>query len=122
PDAPSDVRGEFKPIETSVPGLRISEVFPNLAKEMDRVTLIRSVTSPEMDHERAAQHLLTGYRPSPALVYPSFGSVVAKARGFSRSTLPPYAAIPDAPLFSPSGYLTPAYDPFAVGRDPNQDN
>jgi hypothetical protein len=121
PDAPGDVRGEFKPIETAVPGLRISEVFPNLARVMDRVTLIRSVTSPEMDHERAAQHLLTGYRPSPALVYPSFGSVVARTRGFARSTLPPYAAIPDAPLFASSGYLTPAYDPFAVGGDPNQE-
>ena len=80
PDAPADVRGEFKPIDTAVPGLQISEVFPKLAKVMDRVTLIRSVTSPEADHDRAAHHLLTGYRPSPALVYPSYGSVVAKAR------------------------------------------
>ncbi|HEX8202287.1 MAG TPA: DUF1501 domain-containing protein [Isosphaeraceae bacterium] len=121
PDAPGDVKGEFQPIETAVPGLRISEVFPNLAGVMDRVTLVRSVTTPEMDHERAAQHLLTGYRPSPALVYPSVGSVVARSRGFARSTLPPYAAIPDAPLFASSGYLTPAYDPFAVGGDPNQE-
>ena len=50
PDAPADVRGEFKPIATSVPGLQISEVFPRLAKMMDRVTLIRSMTSPEADH------------------------------------------------------------------------
>ena len=65
PDAPADVRGEFKPIDTAVPGLKISEVFPKLAKVMDRVTLIRSVTSPEADHDRAAHHLLTGYRPEP---------------------------------------------------------
>jgi hypothetical protein len=120
PDAPKDVRGEFKPIDTAVPGLRISEVLPKLAKVMDRVTLIRSVTSPEADHDRAAHHLLTGYRPSPALVYPSYGSVVSKVRGSSRAMLPPYVAVPDAPLFSSSGYLTPAYDPFAVGGDPNQ--
>src|SRR5277367_3942436 len=74
PDAAVDVRGEFKPIATSVPGLRISEVLPNLARVMDRVTLIRSVTSPEFDHDRASHHKLTGYRPTPALVYPSFGS------------------------------------------------
>ena len=80
PTPPCDVRGEFKPIATSVPGLQISEVFPNLAKVMDRVTLIRSMTSPESDHDRAAHHLLTGYRPSPALVYPGYGSVVSKAR------------------------------------------
>jgi hypothetical protein len=119
PDAPSDVRGEFKPIDTSVPGLRISEVFPNLAKMMDRLTLVRSVTSPEADHDRAAHHLLTGYRPSPALAYPSYGSVVARTRESKRGVLPPYVAVPDAPLFSTSGYLTPAYDPFVVAGDPN---
>src|SRR5262245_29435930 len=45
PDAAADIRGEFKPIDTSVPGLRISEVFPELARQMNRVTLIRSITS-----------------------------------------------------------------------------
>ena len=119
PDGPVDVRGEFKPIDTSVPGLKISEVFPKLAKVMDRVTLIRSVTSPEADHARAAHHLLTGYRPSPALVYPSHGSVVAKTREAKRGALPSFVAIPDAPLFVSSGYLTPAYDPFTVLNDPN---
>jgi len=121
PDAPADIKGEFKPIDTAVPGLKISEVFPNLAKVMDRVTLIRSITSPEADHDRAAHHLLTGYRPSPALVYPSFGSVVSKTLEDSRGALPPYVAMPDAPIFASSGYLTPAYDPFAAGGDPNLD-
>jgi hypothetical protein len=120
PDAPKDVRGEFKPIDTAVSGVQISEVLPKLAQCLDRLTLIRSMTSPEADHDRAAHHLLTGYRPSPALVYPSYGSAVAKAHGFSKSTLPPYVAVPDAPLFSSSGYLTPAFDPFSVGGDPSQ--
>ncbi len=119
PDAPADVRGEFRPIATTVPGLRIGEVLPNLAKVMDRATLIRSVTSPEADHDRAAHHLLTGYRPSQALVYPSFGSVVAKTRESRPGALPPSVAIPDAPAFAASGYLSPAYDPFAVAGDPN---
>lgn len=119
PDAPADYRGEFKAIDTTVPGLRISEVFPKLATVMDRVTLVRSVTSPEADHDRAAHHLLTGYRPSPALVYPSYGSVVAKTREAKRGALPDHVAVPDAPPFSSSGYLTPAYDPFAVLGDPN---
>ena len=120
PEAPSDVRGEFKPIDTSVPGVRISEVYPRLARVMDKLTLIRSMTSPEADHDRAAHHLLTGYRPSPALVYPSYGSVVARTQEAERGVLPPYVAVPDAPIFSSSGYLTPAYDPFAVAGDPNQ--
>src|SRR5215813_11353421 len=88
PEAPQDVRGEFKPIATTVPGLRISEVFPRLAQRMDCASLIRSVTSPEADHDRASHHLLTGYRPSPALVYPSYGSVVAKTREDKRGALP----------------------------------
>jgi hypothetical protein len=54
PDAPSDVRGEFKPIDTPVPGLQISEILPKIAKIMDQMTLIRAVTSPEGDHDRAA--------------------------------------------------------------------
>lgn len=120
PDAAKEFRGEFQPIATSVPGVSISEVYPNIARAMDRITLIRSMTSPEAEHDRAAHHLLTGYRPSPALVYPSYGSVVTKARGQSSSSvLPPYVAVPDAPIFSSSGYLTPAYDPFAVGGDPS---
>jgi hypothetical protein len=120
PKAPADVKGEFKPIATSVPGLTISEVLPNLAKVMDSVTLIRSMTSPESDHGRAAHHLLTGYRPMPALVYPAYGSVVSKTRESIRSALPRYVAVPDSPLFASSGYLTPAYDPFSVSGDPNQ--
>lgn len=119
PDAPPDVRGEFQTIETAVPGLRISEVLPKLAAVMNRAALIRGVTSPEADHDRAAHHLLTGYRPSPALVYPSFGSVVSKTREDQRGALPPYVAVPDAPIFSSSGYLSPAYDPFTVLNDPN---
>src|SRR5271165_5959407 len=107
PGAAADVRGEFKPIATSVPGLSISEVFPNLAKVMNKVTLIRSMTSPESDHDRAAHHMLTGYRPSPALVYPGYGSVVSKTREATRGLLPPYVAVPDAPIFASSGYLTP---------------
>jgi hypothetical protein len=119
PDAPTDVKGEFAPIDTSVPGTKISEVYPKIAASLSKMTLIRSMTSPEADHDRAAHHLLTGYRPSPALVYPSYGSVLARARGFSESTLPSYVAMPDAPIFSSSGYLTPAYDPFTIGGDPN---
>lgn len=119
PDASVDVRGEFKSIDTSVANLKISEILPKLAAVMDKVTLIRAVTSPEADHDRAAHHLLTGYRPNPALVYPSFGSVVSKIRESSRSALPTYVAVPDAPLFSSSGYLTPSYDPFSVNNDPN---
>lgn len=119
PKAPANIRGEFSPIASAVPGVQISEVYPRIAALLDRFTLARSMTSPEADHDRAAHHLLTGYRPSPAVVYPSHGSVVSKLLGDAVGALPPYVAVPDAPLFSSSGYLTPAYDPFTVGGDPN---
>jgi hypothetical protein len=122
PDAPADVRGEFKPIATAIPGIQLSEVLPRLAQSMDRFTLIRSMTSPEADHGRASHHMLTGYRPLPSLVYPGYGSVVSKVREATRGVLPPHVAVPDAPVFSSSGYLTPAYDPFAVSGDPNQES
>ncbi len=119
PDAPVDVKGEFKPIPTSIEGVSLSEVFPKLAKELNKFTLIRSTTSPEADHDRAAHHLLTGYRPNPSLVYPSYGSVLSKVYSDAPGELPPYVAIPEAPLFSSSGYLSPAFDPFSVEGDPN---
>lgn len=120
PSAPSDVRGTFEPINTALPGVHFSELLPELARVLDRASLIRSLTSPESDHDRAAHHKLTGYRPSPAIVYPSLGSVVAKAReDLPGGTLPPHVALPSAPPFASSGYLTPAYDPFASEADPN---
>ncbi len=122
PKAPADIRGEFAAIDTAIPGVQLSQVLPELAKVLDRAVLVRSMTSPEAEHDRATHHLLTGYRPSPALVYPSHGSVVARTRADRDSTLPPYVAVPDAPAFASSGYLTPAYDPFSVGGDPNAAN
>jgi hypothetical protein len=121
PDAPADVRGEFKPIDTSLPGVSISELYPRLASQLHRAVLVRSMTSPEAEHDRATHHMLTGYRPSPALVYPSLGSVIARVgTGAASPALPPYVAIPGSPPFGGGGYLTPAHDPFTVNGDPSQ--
>lgn len=121
PDAPADVRGEFRAIETALPGVSLSELYPRLAPLLGKICLVRSMTSPEADHDRAAHHMLTGYRPSPALVYPSVGSVSARLASQNlRGSLPPYVAIPSAPPFGGAGYLTPAYDAFSVNGDPSQ--
>jgi hypothetical protein len=124
PEAPSEYRGEFGAIDTALPGVQVSELFPRIAAMLDRMVLVRSMTSPEADHDRAAHHMLTGYRPSPAVVYPGYGSAVAKIRGQGAAgkkatTLPPFVAVPQAPAFASSGYLTSEYDPFAVGGDPS---
>jgi hypothetical protein len=117
PDAPAEVRGPFQPIKTKVPGIEICELLPNTAKLADKIAIGRSVTSPLGEHGLANHYLLTGYKPSPVLQYPSLGSVVAEVRG-GRQTLPPYTAIPDASAVMGAGFLGKARQPFAVGSDP----
>src|SRR5262245_21350661 len=117
PDAPSEVRGPFQPIKTAVRGMEICELLPNTAKVADKIAIVRSVTSPLGEHGLANHYLLTGYKPSPVLQYPSLGSVVADVRG-GRHTLPPYAAIPEASAVMGAGFLGAARQPFAVGGDP----
>jgi Protein of unknown function (DUF1501) len=117
PDAPAEVRGPFRPIPTAVPGVHVCELLPNTAKVADKIAVVRSVTSPLGEHGLANHYLLTGYKPSPVLHYPSLGAVVSEARG-GRPTLPPYVAVPDASAMMGAGFLGPARQPFAVGGDP----
>ncbi|MCE9532352.1 MAG: DUF1501 domain-containing protein, partial [Planctomycetes bacterium] len=84
-----------------------------------------SVTHGDAGHESASHYLLTGYRPTndiPAQEMPSYGSIVAKERGARRPGIPAYIAVPSAPRSTAAAYLGVAYNPFAVGGDPNQNN
>lgn len=117
PDAPSEVRGPFRPIKTKVTGLQVCELLPNTARVADKLAVVRSVTSPLGEHAIANAYLLTGYKPSLVLEYPSFGSVLAHVRG-GRHTLPPYVAVPTFKSTAGSGFLGAACRPFAVGGDP----
>src|SRR4249920_1276611 len=81
PDAPEEVRGPFQPIKTKVPGLELCELLPNTAKVADKIAVVRSLTSPLGEHGLANHYLLTGYKPSPVLQYPSLGSVITEVRG-----------------------------------------
>jgi hypothetical protein len=80
PEAPQEVRGPFSPIATRVPGIDLCEFMPRTAQAMDKIAVIRSVTSPLGEHNFGAHYLLTGYKPTPVLQYPSFGAVVAHVR------------------------------------------
>ena len=80
PDSPKEVRGPFRPISTNVSGLQISELLPRTAKVADKIAVIRSMTSPLGEHNFGSHYLLSGYKPTPALAYPSLGSVVAHTR------------------------------------------
>jgi hypothetical protein len=121
PDAPAEVRGPFQPIPTNVPGVQISELMPNTAKMLDRLAIIRSMTSPLGEHNFGAHYLLTGYKPTPVLEYPSIGSAVAHLRG-AGSVLPPHVAVPRFRVgggrLAGNGFLPEASRPFSVGGDP----
>ncbi len=122
PEAPSEVRSQFKPIPTSVPGLHICEHLPQIAKVMKDVALIRSLTHELGNHDTGTRFMLTGHRPTPALEYPSLGSLVSQAHGFG-GAMPPYVAIPNDGVGGNSnaaraGYLPGAFSAFNVGNDP----
>ena len=101
-----------------VPDVRLNEMMKNTAKVMDKISIIRSMTHGEAAHERGTHNMFTGYRPSPALQYPSIGSVVAHEFG-PRHNLPPYVCIPNQPNeFAGTGYLSSSFSGFSLGSDP----
>jgi hypothetical protein len=118
PLAPSEYRGPFGAIDTKIPGVQFSELMKDTAALADKMTIIRSMSHGEAAHERGTHNMFTGYRPSPALEYPSIGSVIAHELG-SRNDLPPYVCVPTVPNeYANSGYLSSAFGPFALGSDP----
>ena len=117
PDAPSEYRGEFKPISTNIPGIQICEHLPYTAKQADKFTILRSMHSKENNHERAINYLLTGHLPLSTMEFPSMGSIVSKELGPKRG-MPPYVAVPSTFPSYGAGYLGGEYNPFLSG-DPN---
>jgi hypothetical protein len=120
PYAPSEYRGPFGTIDTSIKGIKFSQYLKHTAKIADKMTIIRSMAHGEAAHERGTHNMFTGYKPSPALEFPSMGSVVSHELG-SRNNLPPYVCVPSVPNeFANSGYLSSAYGPFAIGSEPSR--
>jgi Protein of unknown function (DUF1501) len=120
PDAPAEYRGVLKPVATRTPGIQFSEHLARTAKLSDQLAVIRSITHTEVDHGRGEHNMLTGYRPSPALVYPSLGTIASQELG-PRAELPAYIAVPQATSqYMGSGYLSSAHGPFALGADPSR--
>jgi hypothetical protein len=132
PQAPAEYRGEFKPISTSVPGIQVCEHLPRLARHMDRLALIRSMTHNDVDHLTSTHFLLTG-RGVPrrgaarAEDWPSFGAVLARL-GRGTGPLPPFVSmmprVPDgAPRFveeshgQGAGWLGPLFEPMRIDAD-----
>ncbi len=112
--------GQFKAIETSAPGVLISEHLPKLARQMKDVVIVRSMSTKEGDHGRATFNLRTGYAPQGPIRYPTLGSLVSKELGFDDSELPNFVSIAPVRTFNPAafgpGFLGPQYAPLVVGE------
>ncbi len=118
-----DNGGPYREIQTSVPGIRISEHLPRIARNMDKMVLIRGMSTREGDHGRGTFYLRSGYLPQGPLQYPTLGSLVAKEIGATDLPLPSFVSIAPYRLFSPaaytSGFLGPQYAPLMVGEVTN---
>ncbi len=132
PGAPAEYRGEFKPIATRVPGIQICEHLPLLARQMDKLALLRAMTHNDVNHTTATHHLLTG-RPVPRQGsplgedWPSYGSIVSHL-GRGRGVLPPFVSMmPRVPNGAPrfveeshgqgAGWLGPLHQPLRIDAD-----
>jgi hypothetical protein len=119
PEAPADIRGEFQAIETSVPGIRISEHFARVAKLMQHAAILRGMSTLESDHKLASYHLHTGYQNrAGAVAFPSLGAIVARELGKRDVALPNFITIGRGPQESlTAGFLGPDQQPLIV-NDP----
>ncbi|MFO0914467.1 MAG: DUF1501 domain-containing protein [Pirellulales bacterium] len=126
PQAPREIRGEFSPIRTNVPGIEISELFPRMAQMMDQFTIIRSLFDSEGDHD--CYQCMTGHRKrdrAPAGGWPMLGSWISKLQGPASPTVPANVSLMyptgNGTWGNPgkAGFIPSAHDPMAlVGKDP----
>jgi hypothetical protein len=122
PDAPLSVRGPFSVISTAVPGVKFTEVLPGLARSLHRYALLRSWNPRNAGHGVADQYCLSGHAFNPALIYPCYGSVVSRQKGF-KTRLPPHVQLGDQVDRTngggTAGYLGAEHNPFEIHSDPN---
>jgi hypothetical protein len=133
PDAPAEIRGEFRPIATSVPGIRVCEHMPHCARVMDRLAVVRSLHHRMRNHNAAAVEALCGRTPLKGDLelladdpnsYPCYGSILSYALP-RRGDVPAHVALPHVMTNivtlpgQNAGFLGTAHNPFQVTRDPN---
>lgn len=115
PDAPDEIRGKFRPIETNVPGIQISEHLPRMARCADKYAILRGVSHTLAAHRLGQEYVNCGNKPIPSLEYASYGSVVSKERA-TESDIPPHVAIPKAG--HGPGFLGIRYAPLNTNTTP----
>ncbi|MEW4568548.1 DUF1501 domain-containing protein [Tautonia sp. JC769] len=134
PDAPAEIRGEFNPIASNLPGVQVCELLPKMATVMDKVCLVRSVNHRTGAHNSATYYSLTGHKPlidivtanATATDFPAYGSIVDKLAP-SPPTIPTAVSLPtmiaDGPFRTPgefAGFLGKQHDPLFILKDPNK--
>lgn len=128
PDAPEDIRGPFKTVATSVPGVHFSEPVSELARVFDKFTVVRSISHKDPNHGGGNHYMMTG-APTPVPVgcgafvtfHPSMGSMVSHERGV-RDGLPAYMAMPSNTRSGGPNFLGGEHAPFIIGGYPNSDS
>ncbi len=132
PEAPAEFRGPLGAISTVVPGVQVSELLPEHARLLDRMSIIRSMYHDTGDHFAAAHWMLTGYLGSNATnlpaQYPSAGSIIARLQGARKPGIPAYVGLPNThtvglvPGYHGAAYLGVGYNPFSADGDPNSES
>src|ERR1051325_9700217 len=125
PDAPSEIRGEFKAIPTKVPGIQFSECLPKLAGVADKFTVVRSICHKDPNHGGGNHYMMTGM-PTPVPVacgayvtfHPSFGSVISFHRGVQKG-MPAYMSMPQVSRSGGPNFLGGKHAPFVIDGSPN---
>jgi len=115
----SPTGGPFKPINTNADGIQICEHLPMLAKNMDKLSIVRSMSTREADHTRGRYYMHTGYVPSPTVDYPSYGSVISHelVDQVPDLEIPPFVSVGGASIGP--GFLGMTYAPFVVDSNGN---
>ncbi len=125
PQAPASVKGEFGVIDTAIPGVKFTDIVPNMARELGRYALLRGWNPKNGSHGSADQWVMSGRRFNPAVAYPTYGSVVSYYHGF-KSAMPPFVQLGDQVdnRFGggTAGVLGLEHNPFAMLADPNAKN
>jgi hypothetical protein len=116
PGAPTEIRGEFKPIDTSAPGIQICEYLPKTAKIIDKVSLVRSLNHTIPSHGPATVFMQTGNKPTPAIQYPVLGSLTTRLMPQEKG-VPPFVSFGEMRNGNAAGYLGTAYNPFVIEGD-----
>jgi len=127
PEAPAEIRGDFNPIQTNVPGMLVTDILPNMAQVADQFAILRGLTHTDPDHTAGYHVMMTGAHPGVGgnfnrnkqdnNVHPALGSMVSKVGG-GNGALPPYISVPNFLNSGGPAFFGASHAPFVIESDP----